>query len=323
MWVGLKAMNTTHDELIRLAERQHGVVHRRQARELGVTRSAMRRRIERGSWEPLPDALLRRRGSPVTAEQAAMAGVLAAGPGGVLSHGSAAALWAMPGFRAAPVHVTVGRTSGGDPRALAILHWTTYLPPHHVTEVEGIPVLTPSRLLFQLAGSTRVERMARLTDKAWARRLVSGRSLHTMCDDLSEHGRDGMAVMRQVLESRPIGYVPPESNLEARVEEIIRDHDLPDVRRQVDLGGREWLGRVDFLAVDCPLVVFVDGERWHSSVLDTAADARQQTELEAAGFVVVRILEYEVWHDVPSAVRKLRDGWIRARRLADPATDAG
>lgn len=58
--------------------------------------------------------------------------------------------------------------------------------------------------------------MARLSDKARARRLVSGRSLHKMCDELSEHGRDGMRVMRGVLQARPIGYVPPESDLEAR-----------------------------------------------------------------------------------------------------------
>lgn len=309
-------MDAIHDELIHLAERQHGVVHRRQARTLGISRSSLRRRIERGDWAPLPDGVLRRCGSPVTAEQSTWVGLLAAGPGAVLSHSSAAALWSMSGFRPTQVHVTLGRTSGGDPRASARLHWTTYLPAHHVTELDGIPVLTPSRLLFQLAASIHVGRMALLTDKAWARRLVSGRSLHQMCDELSQHGRDGMAVMREVLEERPIGYVPPESNLEARVEKIIRDHDLPALRRQVDLGGREWLGRVDFVAVDCPLIVFVDGEHWHSSVLDKAADARQQAGLEATGFVVVRITEHEVWHDVRSVVEKLRGGWREARRRA-------
>ena len=100
------------------------------------------------------------------------------------------------------------------------------------------------------------------------------------------------------------------------MEQILRDHDLPAMRRQVELGGREWLGRVDFVAVELPLIVFVDGERWHSSVLDRAADTRQQTELEEAGFIVVRIPEYDVWHDVPSFVRSVRAGWLRSRRLA-------
>jgi very-short-patch-repair endonuclease len=136
-----------------------------------------------------------------------------------------------------------------------------------------------------------------------------------VCDELSEHGRDGMKVMREVLVDRPIGYVPPESNLEARVQQLAVDHGLPEMRRQVELGGREWLGRVDFVAVDLPLVVFVDGERWHSSVLDRAADAKQQTGLEAAGFVVVRVLEHEVWYDHPAIVRRIREGANKARRV--------
>jgi very-short-patch-repair endonuclease len=304
------------DHLDALAQRQHGLLHRRQIRAAGRSRSAIDHAVRIGRWQRMPGGVLRIAGSVPDDRQTAMACILAAGEGTVLSHSAGAALWGLPGFRLAPAHATRLRTSGRRTTARDGLHDTTCLPPHHVTEIDGIPVLTPSRLLFQLASTIRYERIARLTDKAWARRLVSGRSLHEMCDELSEHGRDGMAVMRQVLEARPIGYVPPESNLEARMEEIMRDHDLPRMRRQVDLGGREWLGRVDFLAVDGPLIVFVDGEHWHSSVLDRAADARQQAELELAGFVVVRISEYEVWHDVPAAVARIRAAWRHARHRA-------
>jgi len=307
-------MNQIDDVLNLLAEQQHGLVSTVQARAAGATRSMLQHRIRSGAWAAVSRGVLRRTGSPPTDRQMALAAVLVGR--GVLSHTSAAALWGFPGFTLLPAHTTRARPTGYHRPPVPGLHRTTYLPAHHLTEVDGIPVLTPSRLLFQLAATMHVKRVARLTDRAWARRLVSGRSLHEMCDELSEHGRDGMAVMREVLEARPVGYVPPESNLEARIEEIIRDHDLPAMRRQVDLGGREWLGRVDFLAVDCPLIVFVDGEHWHSSVLDQAADTRQQADLEAAGFVVVRVLEYEVWHDVPSAVTKIRAGWQKARRRA-------
>lgn len=300
--------------LIQLAEQQHGLVTTRQARAAGATTSALRHRVRTGAWTSIGYGVLRRVGSPVTERQVAMGAVLLGG--GVLSHQSAAALWSFPGFRLLPAETTHARPSGYHRRPVAGLHRTTFLPPHHVTELDGIPVLTPSRLLFQLAASTSVERMARLTDKVWARRLVSGRSLHEMCDELSEHGRDGMRVMREVLDARPLGYVPPESNLEARVQELMQKHGLPPMRRQVDLGGREWLGRVDFLAAGCPLIVFVDGEHWHSSVLDRAADARQQAELEAAGFVVVRVTEFEVWHDVPAAIDRIRAGWRLASRRA-------
>jgi very-short-patch-repair endonuclease len=56
-------------------------------------------------------------------------------------------------------------------------------------------------------------------------------------------------------------------------------------------------------------VVLVDGERWHASLVDRATDARQQAALERAGFVVVRISAFEVWHDVDTVVRKVSEGW--------------
>ncbi len=295
-----------------LAERQHGLITRLQVLELGGTRSAVQHRVGNGSWLALPGGVLRSAGAPVTDLQTALAVTLT--HHGVLSHASAAALWGLPGFRLLPAIVTTARASGHHLGPQLALRHTTYLPDHHVVTVEAIPVLTPSRLIFQLAGSLRHQAQVELLcDRLWSRRLVSGRSLRAMRDELSEHGRDGMRIMRAILDDRPDAYVPPDSNLEARVATIVRDHDLPAMRRQVDLGGREWLGRVDFVGVDLPLVVFVDGEAWHSSVIDRIADARQQEQLEAEGFVVVRVTEWQVWHDVAAVVAIIRAGTLRAR----------
>jgi very-short-patch-repair endonuclease len=304
-----------------LARRQHGLITVRQASAAGATPSAIRHRIRSGAWERVHPRVLRRSGSPTTDRQIAMTAVLASGA--PLSHGSAAALWDWSGFRLLPAHTTHGRRSGYHTPPTPTLHRTTYLPSSHVTQIDGIPVLTPSRLLFQLAGSSSVARMARLTDNAWRDRQVSGRSLHEMCDELSEHGRDGMAVMREVLADRPVGYRPPDSGVEARFQQLLAEAGLPPMRRQVELGGREWLGRIDFVAVDAPLVVLVDGERWHSSLVDRAADARQQLALERAGFVVVRVTDHEVWHDVAAAMAKVRAGWREATRrsLRAPAPE--
>jgi very-short-patch-repair endonuclease len=300
--------------LLELAGRQHGVAHRRQAWELGITRSAIDHALTRGDLRPIAGGVLWAAGAPCSDRQIAMACVLMAGRSAALSHSSGAALWGRSGFRLLPGHATRPRRGGRRQRATDGLHDSTYLPESHVTEVDGIPVLTPSRLLFQLAGASSVRRMERLTDSAWRDGLVSGRSLHDMCDELSEHGRDGMSVMRQVLETRPIDYRPPDSGLEARFQELLVEHGLPAMRRQVDLGGHEWLGRVDFVGVDVPLIVLVDGERWHSSLLDREDDARQQHALEENGFVVVRITDREVWHDVATAMAKVRNGWRQVAR---------
>lgn len=87
----------------RLAERQHGRIARRQLLELGCSRGWITGRIASGFLIPehsgvyavgvLRDDVLGR----------AMAAVLACGPGALLSHGSAAALWKI---RAPTVRIT-------------------------------------------------------------------------------------------------------------------------------------------------------------------------------------------------------------------------
>ena len=118
------------------------------------------------------------------------------------------------------------------------------LPDHHVVVLDGIPTQVPARALFDVAGTQRrgaelpwfVERMERMVDNAWSARLVSGATLHAMLDELAQRGRAGIRVMRQVLSTRGLDYIPPASNLEARVIKILADGGLPPMRRQVDTG---------------------------------------------------------------------------------------
>jgi very-short-patch-repair endonuclease len=150
--------------------------------------------------------------------------------------------------------------------------------------------------------------MARMVDTAWAMRLVSGATLHAMLDDLAQRGRPGIRVMRQVLADRGLDYVPPASSLESRVAQILRDAALPVFQRQVNLGDAHgWIGRVDFRAVDRPVVLEVQSERFHASLIDHQLDAERLSRLRAAGFAVVEITETEVWHRPERLVRKVRE----------------
>jgi very-short-patch-repair endonuclease len=123
--------------------------------------------------------------------------------------------------------------------------------------------------------------------------------------------------MRALLDALPADYVPPASGLEGRFVGLLRDFDLPAMRRQVDLGdGERWCGRVDFVAVDVPLVIEVDSERYHTALSDVAADEARQARLERAGFVVRRVDEFDVWHRPHMAAARVRDGYWAARRRA-------
>ncbi len=106
-----------------------------------------------------------------------------------------------------------------------------------------------------------------------------------------------MAKLRQLVDDRPLDYRPPESNLEARVAEVLTSAFEPPLERQVDLGDDDdWLGRVDYLDRELRIVFEIQSDLFHSSVSDRARDRARRERLEAAGWLVVEIPEFDVWH---------------------------
>src|SRR5436305_4667285 len=96
--------------IVTLAERQHGIVTLNQARDAGLTRSAVLHRVATGAWERVGTGVYRLAGSRRTWEQRLNALVLASGPVAAASHRSAAALLEIPGFvRAGVVEVVTPR----------------------------------------------------------------------------------------------------------------------------------------------------------------------------------------------------------------------
>lgn len=301
-------------DLRHLAERQHGVIADRQARDHGVTRSAWRHEVRTGGWERLTPQVVRRVGAPRTASQRALAAVLDAGEATLVSHLSGAALWGVPGFPLEPLQLISVRRRR-TPTDLATVHLPRHLPEPFGTVLDGVPVVRPALLLLQLAAEVHPQRLARVLDHLWARRLLSGPSVRSELAPVMHRGRKGTAALRDLLDSLPDGYVPAASGLESRFASLLADAGLPPMRRQVDLGdGERWCGRVDFVATDVPLVVEVDGDRFHRALSDRADDAARQARLEAAGFHVERVSEHDVWHRGRDVARRV--GWQREVLLA-------
>ncbi|HXH59319.1 hypothetical protein [Iamia sp.] len=268
----------------------------RQVAALGLSRDAWRHRLGGSGWERLAGGVVRRRGAPPTDLQQALAAVLDVGPSTYLSHHSAAALWGLAGFRLAPVHVTTLRPRQ-TPSSLATVHHPRHLPDPFAAMLDEVPVVRPALLLLQMAPRVHPEKLKRMLDSLWSRRLLSAPSVRAELAPVMHRGRAGTVAMRELLDSLPADYVPPASNLEARFARILADAGLPPMRRQVDLGDDvRWCGRVDFLADDLPLVAEVDSGRYHSALTDVAADDIRRKALESAGFVVVQVPEVDIWH---------------------------
>jgi very-short-patch-repair endonuclease len=296
------------------AERQHGLVLATQIRTAGLSRSAERHAVAADRLQRVTTRVLRVPGTPPTEHQRVLAGVLDAAPASAACGSTGAALWGVAGWGLIPVHVArpFGRT--GRRSELAVLHEIARLRPHHVTEMRGIPVVRPEVLVLQMCGATYPQRAESVLDNLWRRRLVSGRSLRRTLDELAASGRNGVQLMRELLDRRGDDYVPPASNLERRFETILERACEPRMRRQVDSGADRWVGRVDFRDPDMPLIVEVQSETYHSSLVDTEHDARRLAALRAAGFTVVEVTDEQVWYrsdEVVEAVRAARRGLQR------------
>jgi hypothetical protein len=258
-----------------LAQTQYGHVSTRQLSARGVPTHVVRHAVETGALRRVTRQVLQIAGTPEVEGTLAMVAVLDAPDGAVLSHTSAAALWGLPGFRLdRDLHVTVPARGQPRRRRTARVHYHLGLPPDQLVLFRGIPTTSPSLTIFHLAAICAPGRVERALDRAWSDQLVSGPSLTSLLERLAASGRNGITTMRELLAERGPDYIPPASGLEARFKQIIDTAPgIPSMRRQVDLGGEHWVGRVDFVWDDLPGGVEVQSERHHAALIDQRSDA--------------------------------------------------
>jgi very-short-patch-repair endonuclease len=289
-----------------LAEIQHSLVAIRQARRLGFDYEAIDRRVRSGEWVDETTRVLRRVGGQRTRDQELMLGVLDGPPGSVLAACSAAEAWGLPSFNGMPIEIVHRRHGSLRPRPIARVHRPRLLLPHHVTELRGIPIETLPRVLFDIAALVHEERLDVIIDRVVAKSPGVLDGLRAMLPELAQRGRPGIAVMRRQLAKRPVGYVPVASGLERRFDKLAREAGVKQFRRQVDVGGHEWIGRVDFVD-EFHLLYEVDSILHHTTPGDVARDAVRDRALKAAGFAdVVRVPEEDIWYHPDRAVARVR-----------------
>jgi very-short-patch-repair endonuclease len=299
-------------ELRQLAAVQHGVAARRQAYQLGLTASALRHALKSGDWERATSRVIGLVGRPSTGFEAGMTAALHHGPEAFVSGPSALALWQVPGFDLEPVQILSRRPISRRSTTIGLVHTTTDLLDSHIGVVRGIPVVTPVRAIFDIAGVLHPKRVERALDNAWTRRLLNGSLLGRVVSELGERGRPGTVLMRELTEARPIDFRPPESSTEARVNEILAQAGEKALRRQVNAGNEDsWLGRFDLADRDLPLVLEVHSELFHGSKLDQQRDAARRAAMSAAGWHFIEAWENEVWRHPDVVVARV----VNARRL--------
>jgi very-short-patch-repair endonuclease len=302
---------TELDQLMRQwAVRQHGLVSRDQFVEHGIDPRAARRRVASRHWDEVTQRVLRLVGSAPTDQQRVMAAVLDAGRGAVASHRTAAAVWGLGGRGRRPLEVSRPRDGSARPTTLALVYRPRFLPEHHVTSHDGIPVTTLARTVVDMAATEHPGRVE-VTAHAAVRAGMAWELLAATAEEIGGRGVRGIGVVRRLVEGN-IGRPALESGLEVRFLSILRAAGLPEPRRQVNLGGEAWAGRVDFVDDAARLVLEINSARYHDGPLERRRDDRRTAALVAAGYRVLPLSE-DLIVNTPDEMLRLV---VQARRTA-------
>src|SRR5439155_10647512 len=203
--------------------------------DAGATRAFIRHRVEGGRWLALSSRAYIVAGTPDSWRQRLFVAVLGAGDGAAVSHRAAAALWTIPGFAEGPLELTVPRPRTPDLAGVTV-HRRRVLLPGHVKILDGLPVTSVARTVFDLCGIVHPKRAERSLDNCLCRKVVTVPALWRVHGDLAEHGRAGTVLLRELLLARGKGYVAPASELEARLLDLLEKAGLPAPAREVNVG---------------------------------------------------------------------------------------
>jgi very-short-patch-repair endonuclease len=289
-----------------LAARQHGVVTREQLLALGLGHGAIDHRVACGRLHPVQRGVYAVGHQVLSRRGRWMAAVLAAGPGAVLSHRSAAALWGIWGTQRAKPEVIVARRrrlSGIDTHRIA-------LPDDEITTRDGIPVTTPARTLLDLAEQLTPQRLERAVHEAEHRRLTSPLPLDAL---LARHrGRRGTVALRAIVDKGRLGSTRTRSDLELDFLVFLDAHHLERPLVNEEIGPYT----VDALWPAQRLVVELDSRQAHQTAKAFEEDRARDRDLQVWGYKVLRV----TWRQLHADARTI-DAQLRAL-LSPPTTPA-
>jgi very-short-patch-repair endonuclease len=242
--------------LARIAVRQHGVVTAKQLSALGMSREAVRKRVQRGRLHRLHRGVYAVGHAAPSEARAFMAAVKACGEGAALSHFSAAVLWKFLMPEGGPVHVTSPSMAGKVSQRGIVLHRSPSLRKKGmVRQRYWIPVTSPQRTIEDLEGTVEPRLYRRAKSQAEFLRHRLNLPTDRTRSDLE---RDFLALFNQH------GFPPAEVNVKV---------------------GKH---RVDFLWRAEKLVVETDFFDYHRGSVAFNDDHQRDLELRLADYTVRR-----------------------------------
>ncbi|MGH2840833.1 MAG: DUF559 domain-containing protein [Solirubrobacteraceae bacterium] len=293
------------------AASQHRVVAHAQLIDLGLSANAISKRVAARRMHRVHRGVFAVGPLPLGEYGMWMAAVLACGPGALLSHRSAAALW---GVRPDSRRMTDVTTSRQARRRDGItVQRTRTLAEADTDTVRGIPCTSLARTLLDLAEVVDRRALERALDRAEQLGLLDMRAIE---DVLARNPtRRGARRLRRALADHYGGSTITKNEIEELFLQICRQAGLPqpEVNVWLAIPGEEW--QVDFLWRRERLVVETDGRKTHGTRQAFERDRRRDQRLMVEGWRVVRFTWRQITRE-PEAVAATLRGLLAQARAA-------
>jgi very-short-patch-repair endonuclease len=280
-------------DVIEVAQDQHGLVTVEDLQGLGLSSATT------SEWRAL-DRLVRL--APrvylvpeLLDDQSHLAAACLARPQAVASHRAAARLWGFDGIDVDLVEITV---PGPVRQRTEVVHRSADLRQFEVVEREGIRCTDPTRTLIDLGAVVAEGVVERSLESALRWRLTTLARLRWRMGQLARPGRPGPPVLRRVLERRPPGAPPTDSDLETLFLQCLRAAGVrPPVRQhRVQLPDGSWI-LLDDAYLDELVFMELDGWATHGTRQAFRRDRRRQNQAVILGWMPLRFTWADVVHE--------------------------
>jgi Protein of unknown function (DUF559) len=282
-----------------LAQRQHGRVAHRQLLALGFSRSAVGRMIESGELLPVHPRVYAVGHALRTADSNWMAGVLAVGPGSLLSHRSAGASWQVRRTASGLVEVSAASRSRRRLRGVRV-HQTRPFHPEDVAELNGIPVTSLARTLLDNAEVLPLRQVVRMIEEAERRQIFDLGAVERLL--ARSHGRHGVRPLRAAMATIHGEPARLNSDWERDLLDFCEDHGIALPELNVIVEGYE----VDALWRHAKLIVELDSWAHHRGRTAFERDREKVAPLQLAGYVVQPITWRRLEREPEAVARQIR-----------------
>jgi hypothetical protein len=203
-----------------------------------------------------------------------------------------------------------------------VVHETKRLMPDDVTTRDGIPVTTVEQTLLGLA-AVNVKRpgvVEMAMDNALRRDLTTVGTIRAFVDRKSARGRNGIVLLRNLLNSNdPLAGVP-ESVKETSLKRLLRRHGFPaPVFQYVIRHEGRFIARVDAAYPDLRIAIEYDSYEHHTGKLALVRDTDRRNQLIRIRWQTVTFTEADLRRDGGQAIEALH----AARAAASGVARAG